>query len=167
MQIEGPLGEIYEPIELIFKEFVPAKVYERLALPHTDEVPGIPLIWMLSYRSSGALQNIRYFENGVRHCSLEFPIRVFLSHWTDAILVSFVPLEAVREPHVQEWHVTFYEVPLAEAKERLEKFPQFPYDGRNADQVRAEMLSGGDVQRLMKRSVARLKELGVPREGKY
>lgn len=98
---------------------------------------------------------------------LDFPIRVFLSNWTDAILVSFVPLEAVREPHVQEWYVTFYEVPVAEAKERLEKYPRFPYDGRNADLVRAEMLAGGDVRKLMKLSEARLKELGVPRETKY
>ena len=163
----GPLGKLYEPIELVFKEFVPSSVYERLAAPHSDEVPGIPLIWMLSYRASGALQNIRYFENGVRHCKLDFPIRVFLSNWTDAILVSFVPLEAVREPHVQEWHVTFYEVAVEEAKERLEKFPRFPYDGRDPDLVRAEMLSGGDVRKLMKLSEAKLKELGIPREKKY
>ena len=163
----GPLGKLHEPIELIFKEFVPSNVYERLAAPESEEVPSIPLIWMLNYRASGALQNIRYFENGVRHCKLDFPIRVFLSNWTDAILVSFVPLEAVREPHVQEWYVTFYEVPVAEAKERLAKYPSFPYDGRNADLVRAEMLAGGDVRKLMKLSEARLKELGVPRETKY
>ena len=157
---------MYEPIDLIFKEFVPNKVYERLAAPESDDMPSIPLIWMLSYRASGALQNIRYFENGVRHCKLEFPIRVFLSNWTDAILVSFVPLEAVREPHVQEWHVTFYEVPVEEAKERLTQFPRFPYDGRNHDTVRAEMLAGGHLQKLLKLSATRLKELGVPREGR-
>lgn len=142
---------------------MPAPVYDRLTQPHSEARPGIPIVWMLSYRAEGALQNIRYFENGVRHCQLEFPIRVFLSHWTDAILVSFVPLEAVKEPHVQEWHVTFYEVPVEEAKARLTKFPKFPYDGRNADLVRAEMLAGGDIQRLLKRSAERLKALGIPK----
>ena len=161
------MTKFHEPIELVFKDFVPPAVYERLAEPHSDERPGIPFVWMLSYRSSGALQNIRYFENGVRHCQLQFPIRVYLSHWTDAILVTFVPLEAVREPHVQEWHVTFYEVPLEEAKERLAKHPEFPYDGRNRDAVRAEMLANGDIQQLLKRSADHLRARGVPLESKY
>jgi hypothetical protein len=157
----------YEPIELIFKDQVPPEVYARLAEPYSDARPAIPFIWILSYSSEGALQNIRFFENGVRHCKLEFPIRVFLSNWTDAILISFVPLDAVREPHVQEWNVTFYEVPVEEAKERLTKFPSFPYDGRNADLVRSEMLAGGDVRRLLKLSADRLKSLGIPQEEKF
>lgn len=158
--------KVVEAIELVFKDFVPENIYSRLAEPHTDERPGIPLIWMLSYRASGALQNIRYFENGVRHCKLEFPIRVFLSNWTDAILVSFVPLEAVCEPHVQEWHVTFYEVDVETAKERLTKFPRFPYDGRNPDLVRAQMLVDGDVKKLLKRSKDKLLGMGVPIESR-
>jgi hypothetical protein len=153
--------------ELMHEAFVPPEVYERLVRPKSPDSPVIPLVWMVSYRAEGALQNIRYFENGVRHCKLEFPIRVFFSHWTDAILVSYVPLEAVREPHVQEWYVTFYEVPVEEAKRRLAEFPRFPYDGRNADLVRAEMLTDGSVQTLLKRSYAKLRELKVPLEEKF
>ena len=153
--------------ELVQREFVPPEVYERITRPYSEDSPVLPFVWMLSYSAEGALQNIRYFENGVRHCKLRFPIRVFLSHWTDAILVSYVPLEAVREPHVQEWYVTFYELPVDEAKRRLEEFPRFPYDGRNPDLVRAEMLTDGSVQSLLKRSYERLRELQVPLEEKF
>lgn len=159
--------KFHEPIELVYKDFIEPDIYQRLAEPHSEVKPGIPFIWMLSYTAKSALQNIGYFENGVRHCQLKFPIRVFLSNWTDAILVSFVPLDAVREPHVQEWNVTFYEVSVEEAKRRLSDFPKFPYDGRQADLVRAEMLANGSVQSLLKRSADRLKRLGVPWEGKY
>ncbi len=147
---------------IMFEEFVPQEVYERLVAPKADNKPIIPLVWMVSYRAEGALQNIRYFENGVRHCHLEFPIRVFFSNWTDAIVVSYIPLEAIKEPHVQEWFVTFYEVPVEEAKARLELFPKFPYDGRNADLVRAQMLVDGSVQNLLKASYDKLKNMKVP-----
>lgn len=151
-----------ETTDFVFKDFVPPAVYARLSEPHSKSRPGIPFVWLMSYRAAGALQNIKYFENGVRHCQLEFPIRVFLSHWTDAILVSFVPLEAVREPHIQEWHVTFYEVTAEEAKAKLEKYPKFPYDGRNPDLARAAMLASGDIQQLLKLSAEKLRAMGVP-----
>lgn len=159
--------DFVKPLETVFQGFVAPEVYARLAQPHSKERPGVPFTWMLSYEAEDALQNIRYFENGVRHCQLDFPVRVFLSKWTDAILVSYVPLEAVREPHVQEWYVTFYEVSAEQAKERLSKFPRFPYDGRKSDLVRAQMIADGDVQQLLKRSADRLRQLGVPLESKF
>lgn len=147
---------------VMLEDFVPPEVYSRLVSPKAENKPIIPLVWMVSYRSEGALQNIRYFENGVRHCNLEFPIRVFFSNWTDAIVVSYIPLEAIKEPHVQEWFVTFYEVSVEEAKIRLKNFPHFPYDGRNADLVRAQMLVDGSVQNLLKASYDKLKSMKVP-----
>lgn len=147
---------------IMFEDFVPQEVYSRLTSPKSENKPIIPLVWMVSYRSQGALQNIRYFENGVKHCALEFPVRVFFSHWTDAIVVSYVPLEAIKEPHVQEWFVTFYEVSVEEAKQRLTQYPKFPYDGRDADLVRAQMLVDGSVQALLKKSYDKLKSMNVP-----
>ena len=145
----------------ILKDLVDPEILQALERPHTKEVPGVPFSWMVSYTGSAALQNIQYFENGVRHCRLEFPIRVYFSHWTHAIVISFVPIEAIREAHVLEWYSTFYEIPVAAAKSQLEAFPKWPYDGRNADTVRAEMLANGGVQALLDKSVMVLKEKGI------
>ena len=147
--------------KMIFEDFVPADVLQTLNRDHSEQTPGIPFVWLLSYGGKAALHNIGIFERGWRHCQLGFPVRVFFSNWTDAVLVGFVPLEAVKDPHVQEWFVTFYEVPVEEAKRRLAAFPRFPYDGRNADLVRAEMLAGGGIQKLLKRSAAELRRRGV------
>jgi len=46
-----------------------------------------------------------------------------MSDWRAAIIVTLVPVSAVRDPHVREW---FYEVPVVEAKERLTTYPDFP-----------------------------------------
>lgn len=157
---------IGDPDDSLHDAFVDAKVLERLKRPHSDNSPGIPFAWILSYDAKKALRNIGYFENGVRHCQLEFPLRVFMSKWTAAILVTFVPPEAVREPHVQEWFDTWYEVPLQDAKERLAKFPDFPYDGRNADLHMAELRTSGEHKEILKRSRERLIKLGVPLLGR-
>ena len=93
-------------------------------------VSTLPFPWMISYSGEGAHQNIRFFENGARHRLVTLPIRVFMSTQTAAVVISFVPIEAVKEPHVREWLSTFYEVPVEEAKTRLENFPDWPYDGR-------------------------------------
>ena len=136
-------------------------VMERLSAEHTDARPGIPFAWMLSYRAAGALQNIRYFENGVRHCKLTFPIRVFLSEWASAIVVSFVPVEAINEPHVMEWLDSFHEVPLDEAKARLTHYPEFPYNGTNPDTHLAELRTSNEQRAILRRSKERLRALGV------
>lgn len=146
---------------------VPKSIMERLAEPHSKQRPRIPFAWMISYRASGALQNIGYFENGVRHCQLEFPIRVFLSTWTEAIVVTFVPLEAIREPHVLEWYTTFYEVTVEEAKTRLAAHPQFPYDGRRSDTVRAEMMVNGGPEDLVEKSRQALAARGIDIPSKW
>ncbi len=151
-----------DPDTHIFEQFVDAAVRERLQRDHSAQSPGCPFAWILSYRASAARQNIRYFENGVRHCKLDFPIRVFMSNWTPAIVVTFVPLEAIKEPHVQEWYDSFYEVPVETAKHRLETYPDFPYDGRNSDLALAELMTSGDQQAVLQRSRERLKALGVP-----
>jgi hypothetical protein len=147
---------------LLFDRFVEPEMLERLQRDASEQSPSIPFAWMLSYRSSSALNNIRYFENGVRHCKLDFPIRVFMSEWTAAIVISFVPLEAIREPHVQEWYASFYEVSAEVAKERLSKFPEYPYDGRNVDTVLAELRVSGQQDEIRRRSRERLKAKGVP-----
>jgi hypothetical protein len=98
-------------------------------------ITAIPFVWMISYRGADARQNIRYFENGVRHLNLTIPIRVFMSVWTHAVVISFVPLESIKEPHVREWFSTFYEVTINEAKVRLDNFPDWPYDGRTSCQA--------------------------------
>lgn len=146
----------------LFEQAVEPVMLERLQRRATENSPSIPFAWILSYRSAGALQNIGYFENGVRHCKLDFPIRVFMSDWTAAIVVSFVPLEAIREPHVQEWLDSFKEIPTEVAKERLTKFPEYPYDGRNIDLVLAELRLSGQQDAIRKRSRERLQAIGIP-----
>ena len=153
---------IGDPRQSLFDQFVEPQMLERLQRKHSEQSPGIPFAWILSYRSNSALQNIRYFENGVRHCQLQFPIRVFMSKWTAAIVVSFVPLEAIKEPHVQEWYASFYELSAEEAKTRLAQYPDFPYDGRNADLAMAELHTSGEHKAILQRSKERLRALGVP-----
>ena len=144
---------------------VPEDVMKRLAEPHTKDHPRIPFAWMVNYDAASALQNIRFFENGSRHCTLDFPIRVFLSTWTAAIVVSFVPLSAIREPHVLEWYTTFYEVTVDEAKQRLALYPRFPYDGRQPDPVRADIIARGGPQALIDdaRRVLAARGIDIPR----
>lgn len=159
---------IGSPATALNDAFVDPKVLERLQRRDAGgDFPEIPFAWILSYRSSSALQNIRYFENGVRHCKLEFPIRVFLSKWTAAILVTFVPPEAVKEPHVQEWFDTWYEVPVEEAKKRLAQHPDFPYTGVNPDLHMAQLRTGGEHKEILKRSRERLLGMGVPFIGRH
>ncbi len=52
---------------LLHTHLVDPAVLERVSAEHSEARPGIPFVWMLSYKASSALQNIRYFENGVRH----------------------------------------------------------------------------------------------------
>lgn len=146
---------------------VPESIMTRLAEPHSKERPRIPFAWMVSYTAEGAVQNIAYFETGVRHCKLDFPVRVFFSNWTDAIVVTFVPLQAIREPHVLEWYTTFYEVPVDVAKERLARHPRFPYDGRNPDLVRAEIMGAGGPQALVDKARAVLAQQGIDIPSKW
>ncbi|MDB5819108.1 MAG: hypothetical protein JWQ11_2748 [Rhizobacter sp.] len=168
---------IGSPEEGLNEAFVAPALRERLLREHSDASPGIPFAWILSYRAASALRNfawilsyraasalrnIGYFENGVRHCALDFPIRIYLSSWSAAILVTFVPLEAVKEPHIQEWFDSFYEVPVAEAKRRMTAFPDFPYDGRNPDSALAQAIVSGERDAVLKRSRERLLKLGVP-----
>lgn len=145
----------------VFNHLVSSDILEVISRPHTKEIPGVPFVWMVSYESAAALQNIKIFENGVRHCKLQFPIRVFLSKWTDAIVVSFVPLESIKEIHVMEWYCTFYEVDVDVAKHQLVQFPKFPYDGRNADLVRADLICNGGYQTLINESRRKYLLLGV------
>jgi hypothetical protein len=145
----------------IWRKNVPKDILERLSEPHSKERPGLPFAWMVSYTAEGALQNMQFFENGVRHCKLEFPIRVFMSNWTDAIVITFVPLEAIKEIHVMEWSTSFYEVPLEEAKRRLIEHPRFPYDGRNPDTVRAEIIVAGGWQKLVQQSRKKYADMGI------
>jgi hypothetical protein len=146
---------------LLRAEHVPEEILKVVSRSHTEQTPGIPFAWRMSYSGAGARQNIRFFENGHRHCKLEFPIRVFFSNFTDAIVVTFVPLEAIREAHILEHFSTFYEVPVEEAKARLDEFPNFPYDGRNADLVRAEILAGGGPMDLLRKSKQMLAQMGI------
>lgn len=153
---------IGSPDAAMYAQFVAPAIRARLLEPDSEHRPGIPFAWILSYEAARARQNIRYFENGVRHCQLEFPIRVFMSTWSAAIVVSFVPLEAIKEPHVQEWYDSFYEVPVEDAKARLERYPAFPYDGRNPDLALAELRTNGELKAVLRRSRERLLALGVP-----
>lgn len=141
--------------------FIDPAVYERLTTPHSAERPACPWTWIMSYDAIDALQNIRVFEHSVRRSSLQFPVRVFLSTWADDILVTFVPPESIREAHVLDLYATLYEVPVEEAKERLAKFPKFPYDGRNSDLARAEIIANGGIDRLLREGKQRLQALGI------
>ncbi len=155
------LGDIMGDHDDVDPQRVEPRVFARLAAAHSKERPGMPFSWMVSYDGAKALNNIRVFENGVRLCSLEFPIRVFFSRWSDAIVTSFVPLEAIREAHVLEWYSTFYEVPVDAAKAMLQQHPKWPYDGRNADLARAELIAAGGPNRLLKESQDRLSSMGI------
>lgn len=155
------------PDDSIFSDLVDQATLSELLPVHEGLPEGTHFLWFLNYRADAALHNIAMLERGAQHFKLRSPVRVFLSHWTDAILCGFVPLEAVKDPHVQEWFVTFYEVPLEDAKRRLTEFPRFPYDGRNADLVRAEMLADGTIQDLLKRSARILREKGIPGLSRY
>lgn len=155
------LGDIIGDHTDVEREHVPPDIFRELARGASLDRPRCPFTWMVSYTGRQALGNIRIFENGVRHCQLEFPVRVFMSTWTHAIVTTFVPLEAIREPHVSEWFVTFYEVPVDEAKLRLQSFPAWPYDGRNPDLAAAELRAGPAASVLLKASRDRLVSLGV------
>lgn len=145
----------------LWRKNVPEEILSRISEPHSKERPGLPFAWMVSYTAEGALQNIRFFENGVRHCKLEFPIRIFMSNWTDAIVITFVPIEAIKEIHVMEWSASFYEVPVDEAKRRLVEYSRFPYDGRNPDTVRAEIIVAGGWQKLVKDAREKYSKMGI------
>ncbi len=147
--------------KVIFTEATQPGVRDALQRVH-DGLHNMHFAWSLNYDAAAALHNIEMFERGAKHFGFAFPVRVFLSNWTDGILSGSVPLEAVRDPHIQEWYVTFYEVPVEEAKTRLTQYPRFPYDGRNADLVRAEMLASGTIQQLLKKSAKALRERGIP-----
>lgn len=151
----------------VLEREVPKSIMDRLAEPHSKERPRIPFAWMISYSASGALQNIRYFETGVQHCQLEFPIRVFFSTWTAAVVITFVPLEAIREAHVLEWYTTFYEVSVEEAKARLTAHPEFPYDGRRSDAMRAEVMVNGGPNALVEKSRQALAARGIDIPSKW
>lgn len=147
----------------ILEEGVAPEIVARLKEPHSKERHGLPFAWMASYHGKDSRQNITYFENAVRMCKLDFPIRVWMNTWSDDIVVSFVPLEAIQEPHIQEWFLSFYEVPVEEAKERLDKFPTYPYNGENPDTVRAALWASGETPAgIGKKSIEHLKSRNIP-----
>lgn len=115
-------------------------------------IKSLPLVWATSYSAEGARQNIRYFENGIGHLKLNLPIRVFMSNWTHAVVISFVELAAVKEPHVREWFSTFYEVPVSEAKVRLETYPEWPYDGRTSLEANQAKWENNSAEKVIKQS---------------
>lgn len=153
-------------LQLLESEVNP-DILNRLNEPHSKERPGIPFAWMISYDGAAARQNIRFFENGVRHCKLEFPIRVFFSEWTSAVVISFVPLTAIREAHVLEWYSTFNEVDIETAKQRLDQFPSWPYDGRKDYEVKVEQLTGKSMAEVLAESRRVLLERGIIIPPKY
>lgn len=125
----------------------------------------VPFAWLMSYSAAGALQNMNVLERGIGKLQLtNLEYTVYMSNWTAAIIVTLVPLSAVKDPHVREWFDSFYAVPAGEAKERLQRFPEFPYDGRpvwelyvNRDQEMKEILA---------RSRARIKAMGLSMLGR-
>lgn len=154
------MNDIETKLTILFSE-VPADIMVRLAATHTKTQPSIPFAWMLSYDSGAALHNIRYFENGVRHCHLDFPIRIFMSEWTAAIVITFVPLAAIREAHVLEWYSTFYEVTVDDAKYRLTTFPNYPYNGRSIYDLVLEHQESGGVGAMLAKSKLELTNKGI------
>jgi len=155
------LGDMMGDHTEVDANHVSPEIYGELSRVWSKERPSCPFSWMVSYTGSRALGNIKIFENGAKHCTLAFPVRVFMSTWTHAIVTSFVPLESIREAHVLEWFTTFYEVPVVEAKARLAEFPEWPYDGRNPDLAAAELRSGTAAKELLKASRERLATLGI------
>jgi len=130
---------------------------------HTPDKPRIPFTWIVSYDGHRARRNIDYFEHGAEHCRLQYPVRVFRSIVTPAVVVSFVPLGAVRDPHVREWFASYYELPVEEAKHRLDRYPEWPYDGRDSVVVKMEQVNDPhyDPKAVMERSRKQLSELGL------
>lgn len=161
------LGDMMGDHTEVDASHVPPEIYGELSRVWTKERPSCPFSWMVSYTGRKALGNIRIFESGAKHCSLAFPIRVFISTWTHAIVTSFVSLESIREAHVLEWFTTFYEVPVEEAKTRLAEFPDWPYDGRNPDLAAAELRTGPAAKELLKASRERLATLGITVPSKF
>lgn len=94
----------------------------------------VPIVWAVSYSGVGASRNIQFLENAIREFKLDLSIRVFISNRTEAVLVTLVSIESVKEPHVAEWRDTFNEISLEAAKDRFERFPVWPYDGRTREQ---------------------------------
>ncbi len=129
------------------------------ALP--AERPRIPFSWMVSYDGRKARRNIAYFEHGARNCRHAYPVHVFMSALTPAVVISFVPLNGVREPHVREWFASYHEIPVEEAKRRLDAYPEWPYDGRDADIVRAEQLNDPHYHHHAMLERAREKQVGM------
>ena len=61
--------------------------------------------WMINYDPQRALHNHRYFS-----VSEGVPPRIHVSRDCGAIIVSNLPLSAIREPHVMAWRHSFYEI---------------------------------------------------------
>jgi hypothetical protein len=125
----------------------------------------VPFAWFLSYKASSALQNMQVLERGIEKLNLDNLVyKVYLSEWTAAIIVTLVPLTAVRDPHVREWLDSFYEVPIADAKERLKTYPDFPYNGKQVWELYGNREK--DMKKILDRSRARVKDLGLSMLGR-
>jgi len=125
----------------------------------------VPFAWLMSYKASGALQNMQVLERGIEKLQLvDLSYKVYMSNWTAAIIVTLVPLTAVKDPHVREWLDSFYEVPIAVAKERLTTYPEFPYDGRQVWELYVNREK--EMKEVLAKSRARVKALGLSMLGR-
>lgn len=125
----------------------------------------VPFAWLLSYSSAGALQNMQVLERGIEKLKLDnLAYKVFMSEWTAGIIVTLVPLSAIRDPHVREWFDSFYEVSPAEAKVRLKAYPDFPYNGRQVWELYANR--DKEMKDILARSRERVKALGLSMLGR-
>lgn len=125
----------------------------------------VPFAWLMSYSAAGALQNMRVLERGIEKLQLDDLVyKVYLSNWTAAIIVTLVPLSAVRDPHVREWFDSFYEVAIPDAKQRLTTFPEFPYDGRPVWELYVNREK--EMKDILARSRDRVKALGLSMLGR-
>ena len=125
----------------------------------------VPFAWLMSYSAAGALQNMNVLERGISKLQLtNLQYTVYMSNWTAAIIVTLVPLSAVKDPHVREWFDSFYPVPSEEAKDRLRKFPDFPYDGRPVWELYVNR--DKEMKDILARSRARIKGMGLSMLGR-
>lgn len=61
--------------------------------------------WIVNYDAEHALHNLRVFSTLSGETA-----RIYLSRDCAAIVISSLPLEYIREPHVMAWRDSFYEV---------------------------------------------------------
>lgn len=125
----------------------------------------VPFAWLMSYSAGGALQNMQVLERGIEKLKLDnLAYKVYMSKWTAAIIVTLVPLSAVKDPHVREWFDSFYEVAIPDAKHRLITYPDFPYDGRQVWELYVNR--DKEMKDILARSRERIKAMGLSMLGR-